>query len=275
MAVRTTDRWIAARIRHEWWYAAAWALLGLALSAVAVGPGMFVPGQVATEAAFRDARPCAGEAASRDGARDDGASCLSTIRGTVLSAQIAKSGRTKVFRVRLRPPVPAPADQSIDLDAHGDLSELVRPGERVDVTTWRNDVVSVSRGGVRERLAGLPDEDPAVFTAAALAVVWSAVLAFIAAFGAARRARCLATGRPVVPRVPFRRATPVGVIAVPLAAGLSAGHFWDTWTAVVMTVVLWALIAVPATILALRWDREQSSADLPGQEVTAPLGAPN
>ncbi|MEY2242691.1 hypothetical protein AB8A21_07030 [Streptomyces sp. BF23-18] len=279
MAVRTTDRWIAARIRHEWWYAAAWALLGLALSAVAVGPGMVVPGQVTAEAAFRDAGPCAGEAASRDdgftGARDGGTSCLRTIRGTVLSAQMAKSGRTKVFRVRLRPPVPAPADRSIDLDAHGDLSELVRPGERVDVTTWRNDVVSVSRGGVRERLAGLPDEDPAVFTAAALAVAWSAVLAFVAAFGAARRARCLATGRPVVARVPFRRATPVGVIAVPLVAGLSAGHFWDTWTAVVMTVVLCALIAVPATILALRWDREPSPASLPGQEVTAPVGAPD
>uniref|UniRef100_A0AAU3HQH1 Integral membrane protein n=1 Tax=Streptomyces sp. NBC_01393 TaxID=2903851 RepID=A0AAU3HQH1_9ACTN len=270
MAVRTTDRWIAARIRQEWWHAAAWVLLGLALSAVAVGPSLYVPGKVATEAAFRDARPCAGEAP----ARDDGAGCLRTIRGTVLSARTVKSGRTKVFRVRLRPPGPAPADQSIDLDAHGDLSELVQPGEGVDVTTWRNDVVSVSQGGVRERLAGLPDEDPTVFTGAALVVVWSAVLAFIAAFGSARRARCLATGRPVVPRVPFGRAKPVGVVAVPLVAAFCAGHFWDTWTAVVMAVVLCALIAVPATILALRWDREPSPASPPGKEVTGPLGEP-
>ncbi|MFF8535073.1 hypothetical protein ACF07B_24570, partial [Streptomyces sp. NPDC015532] len=97
MAVRTADRWIAARIRHERWYAAAWALLGLALSAVAVGPGMVVPGQVATEAAFRDAVPCAGEAASRDdgftGARDGGTSWRRPLRGPVLDPPLGKSGR--------------------------------------------------------------------------------------------------------------------------------------------------------------------------------------
>lgn len=66
----------------------------------------------------------------------------------------------------------------------------------------------------------------------------------------------------------------MGVIAVPLVAGFSAGHFWDTWTAVVMAVVLWALIAVPATVLALRWDREPSPASPPGKEATGPLGEP-
>ncbi|MFI0961051.1 hypothetical protein ACH4S8_06535 [Streptomyces sp. NPDC021080] len=264
MAAQTTDQRPSARIRREWWHAAAWTLLGLALSAVAVGVGLLVPGRVATEAAFEGARSCVGEAV----ARDDGASCLRTIRGTVLSARTAKSGRTTVFRVRLRPPVPAPADQSIDLDSHGDLSELIRPGERVDVTTWRNDVVAVSRGRVRERLAGLPDEDPTVFTGAALAVVWSAALTFIGAFGGARRARCLATGRPVVPRVPIG-AKSVAVIVVPFVAAFCAGHFWDTWTAVVMAVVIWALIAVPVTILALRWDREPSSTPPPGEQADA------
>ncbi|MFF2364283.1 hypothetical protein ACFVU0_16445 [Streptomyces sp. NPDC058122] len=271
MAAQTTDRWLSARIRQEWWHAAAWTLLGLVLSAVAVGPSLYVPGKVATETAFRDARPCAGEA----GVRDDGTSCLRTIRGTVLSAGTVKSGKSKAFRVWLRPPVPAPADQSIDLDAHGDLSELVRPGERVDVTTWRNDVVSVSQGGVRERLEGLPDDGPITFIGAALVVVWSAALAFIAAFGSARRARSLATGRPVVPRVPFAKAAPLGVMAVPFVAAICAGHFWDTWTAVIMTVVIWALIAVPATILVLRWDREPSATPPPGKEVTVPTGAPN
>ncbi|MGW1965475.1 hypothetical protein ACWCPD_35120 [Streptomyces sp. NPDC001935] len=277
MAAQTTDRglsadrWLSARIRQEWWGAVAWTLLGLALSTVAVGPSLYVPGKVATEAAFHDARPCTGGA----GAGDQGMSCLRTITGTVLSAQTVKSGRTKVFRIRLRPPVPAPADQFIDLDRNGDLSELVRPGGRVDVTTWRNDVVSVSRGGVRERLAGLPDDGPITFVGAALVVVGSAALAFVAAFGSARRARRLATGRPVVPRVPFAKATPVGVVALPFVAAICAGHFWDTWTAVVMTVVIWALIAVPATILVLRWDREPSAAPTPGKEVTAPLDAPN
>ncbi|MGW3912718.1 hypothetical protein ACWEBX_14515 [Streptomyces sp. NPDC005070] len=271
MAAQTTDRWLSARIRQEWWHAAAWTLLGLVLSAVAVGPSLYIPGKVATEAAFRDARPCAGGA----GVRDDGTSCLRTISGTVLSVRTVKSGKSKAFRIWLRPPVPAPADQSIDLDAHGDLSELVQPGERVDVTTWRNDVVSVSQGGVRERLDGLPDEEPIAFTGAALVAVSSAALAFIAAFGSARRARSLATGRPVVPRVPLGWGTPVGVMAVPVVAAICAGHFWDTWTAVVMAVVIWALIGVPATILVLRWDREPSEASPPGKEVTVPTRGPN
>ncbi|MFE1290643.1 hypothetical protein [Streptomyces sp. NPDC058751] len=260
MPAQTKDRRPSAGIRKERWHAVAWTLLGLALSGVAVGTGLHVPGKVATETAFRDARPCGGEA----GARGGPASCLRTVRGTVLSARTARSGKTTVFRVLLRPPVPAPADQPIDLDAHGDLSELVRPGERVDVTTWRSDVVSVSRGGVRERLAGLPDEDPTVLTGVALIGVWSAALAFIAAFGGARRARGLAAGRPVVPRVPFGRAKSVAVVAVPMVVAFCAGHFWDTWTAVVVAVAVWALIAVPATIVALRWDREPSPTSPPG-----------
>ncbi|MEU6273184.1 hypothetical protein ABZ871_12375 [Streptomyces populi] len=255
MAVRSVERSVPERTRREWRHAAAWTLLGLALSAVAVVPGSFVPGGVATEAAFEDARPCAGEAE----ARDDGASCLRTIRGTVISAGNARSGKATVFRVMLRPPVPAPADRPIDLDAHGDLSERVEPGERVSVTTWRDDVVAVSQDGVRERLSGLPDEDPIMFIGAALVCVWSAALAFIAAFGGARRARRLATGRPVVPRIEIG-AKSVPVVVVPFAVAFCAGRLWDTWTAVVTTVVVWALIATPATILALRWDREPSLA---------------
>ncbi|MFF3448667.1 hypothetical protein ACFYXJ_16225 [Streptomyces sp. NPDC002667] len=262
-------RTVEQRVRRERWHAVAWTLLGLALAAVAVLPSAYVPGKVATEAAFRDARPCAGHGAvSRDGA-----SCLRTVRGTVLTARNAKSGRTTVFRVQLRLPVPAPADQPIDLDSHGDLSELVRPGERVNVTTWRDDVVAVRQGEVSERLSGLPDEDPAAFTGAALILVWSAVLAFVAAFGSVRRARRLATGRPVIPRVPFGRATSVGVLIVPFVAAFCGGYFWDTWTAVVMTVVLCALTAVPATILVLRWDREPFSASPAGEQPEAPVRA--
>src|SRR5689334_2315242 len=162
------------------------ALLGTALLAVAGGLGAAVPGRIATERAFLDARPCGSAAAA---AGRDPSDCLRTIHGTVLSAEKAKSGKATVFRVRLRQPVPAPADQPMDLDEYGDLSELIEPGEEVDVTTWRNVDVSVGQNGVRETLDGLPDEMPSVFVGFALVAVWSAVLSFVAAFGGVRRAR--------------------------------------------------------------------------------------
>ncbi|WP_406367390.1 hypothetical protein [Streptomyces sp. NBC_00645] len=265
--MRTVDVWVSARSRRRaWLHAVAWVLLGSALLAVASGLTVAVPERVATERAFLDARPC-----DSDRGAPDTANCLRTIRGTVLSAGNAKSGKATVFRVRLRPPVPAPADQALDLDSHGDLSELIKPGEEVEVTAWRNVQVSVSHDGVRETLPGLPDEDATVFVGIALACVWSAALAFIAAFGGVRRAHRAATGRPVVPRVPFGVAKGVGVVVPPFVVALCAGRIWDTWTAVVMTVIVSALIAVPVTILALYWDREPSPAPLPDREPEAEL----
>ncbi|MFJ6835593.1 hypothetical protein [Streptomyces sp. NPDC091209] len=261
---------MSARIRQEWSRSAAWALLGLALLAGMAGPSAFVPGKVATEEAFLAARPCHGETAA-----PDVTNCTRTTRGTVLSVESAKSGRATVFRVRLRPPMPAPADQPIDLDRHGDLSERIKPGEQVEVTTWRNVLVAVSQDGVRETLPGLPDEDATVFVAVALMALWSAALAFVAAFGAGRRARRLATGRPALPRVSFGGGKGVGVIVVPAAAAFCAGHFWDAWTAVVMTVIVWAVVAVPVTVLALYWDREPSPASSSAGQPDAELERSN
>ncbi|MET9407479.1 hypothetical protein ABZX90_17205 [Streptomyces sp. NPDC002935] len=260
------DGRVSARIRQERRHAAAWVLLGLALLAVAAGLSVTVPERIATERAFLGARPCGGAAVARDVE-----SCLRTMRGTVLSAERAKSGKTTVFRVRLRPPVQAPADQAFDLDAQGDLSELIKPGAEVEVTTWRYVQVAVRYDGVRETLSRLPDENATVFTGFALAGLWSATLAFVAAFGGVRRARCLATGRPVVPPVPFSVAKCVGMVALPFAAALCAGRLWDTWTAVVMTVIIWALTAVPVTVLVLYWDRDPSSTAPPGKQLDAEL----
>lgn len=260
--MRTVDEWVSARSRRRGWrHAAAWSLLGSALLAVAFGLTTAVPDRVATERAFLAARPC-----EKDGAAPDTANCLRTIRGTVLSAENAKSGRATVFRVRLRPPVPAPADQALDLDSHGDLSELIEAGDEVEVTAWRNVRVSVSHDGVHETLPGLPDEDATVFVGFALAGDWLAALAFVAAFGSVRRARRLVTGRPVVPPVPFGVAKCLGVVALPFVTALCAGRIWDAWTAVVMTVVISALTAVPVTILALHWDREPSPTPLPDRQ---------
>ncbi|MEU9108367.1 hypothetical protein AB0D54_29360 [Streptomyces xanthophaeus] len=248
---------MAGRTGRVWVGAAGWALIGAALLTVSLGPGLWVSGQVADERAFLTAPPCGGSGAAGD-TRDapDTADCLRTVRGTVESAEVAKSGRSKMFRVVLRPPVAAPANRSLHLDRQGELAELIEPGDEVTVTTWRDIRVSVSRGAVSETLPGPPDEDAAMTTGFTLVGVWLAALAFVAGFGSARRARRAAAGRPFAPRVSFGPAKAVGVVAVPLAAGFLAGRVWDGWAAVVMTVAIWALVAFPATVAALRWDRD-------------------
>ncbi|WCD87743.1 hypothetical protein KPP03845_104143 [Streptomyces xanthophaeus] len=247
------------RTGRTWLGAAGWALIGAALLTGSLGPGLWVSGQVADERAFLTAPPCgAGGVAGDSRDAPDTPDCLRTVLGTVESAEVAKSGRAKVFRVMLRPPVPAPANRSLNLDRQGELAELIEPGDEVEVRTWRDVQVSVSRGEVTETLPGLPDEDAAMTAGFTLVGVWLAALAFVAGFGSARRARHAAAGRPFAPRVSFGPAKAVGVVAVPLVAGFAAGRIWDGWAAVAMTVVISSLVALPATVAALRWDRDGS-----------------
>ncbi|WP_328891545.1 hypothetical protein [Streptomyces sp. NBC_00316] len=256
--MRTAKQVGPARSGKVWLRAVAWSLLGLVLLAVSAALSLPVPERIADEKAFLAARPC-----GREEAATGTADCMRTIRGTALSAEHAKNGKTAVFRVQLQAPVPAPADQPMDLDSHGELSDLIKPGDEVEVTTWRNIQVAVSHDGVSETLPGLPDEQATMFVGLTLAGVWLAILAFIAALGSTRRARGLATGRPFPNSVRFSLAKCVGVVAAPLAAGFVAGGIWDGWTAVVMTVVIWALIALPATIAALLWNRDRSRTSSP------------
>ncbi|GAA2635771.1 MULTISPECIES: hypothetical protein [Streptomyces] len=242
------------RARREWLLSGAWALLGLVLLALSAAVGSLITGQIADEEAFLRAQPCAG-AREVPGTEED---CLRTIRATVRSAQDAKSGSrgADVFRITLRAPVPAPADQPFDLTSNGDLAQLVEPGEEVEVTTWRNVQVSVRQDGVTETLPGLPDE-ATMYVGLTLIAVWTTGLVFIAAFGSARRARCHATGRPVTPRVGFGLAKALPIVVVPLAVSFFSLTMWDAWTAAGMAVAIWALIAFPATFAALRWDRDR------------------
>ncbi|MFF1503844.1 hypothetical protein ACFVZR_29175 [Streptomyces sp. NPDC058316] len=266
-AVETAERSGSAHPRQTWWGAVVRALLGLVLLAVSAAAGIPVPDRIADEKAFLSAQPCSSGDVGR-GDRD----CLRTIHGTALSAERAKSGKATVFRVQLRAPVPAPADRPMHLDSHGELSERIKPGDEVEVMTWRNVRVAVTHDGISEILPGLPDEKATMLIGLMLAGVWSAVLAFVAAFGSARRARRFATGRPFAPRVPFGPAKCVGVVALPLVVAFVAGRIWDAWTAVVMTVVIWALAALPATIAALRWDSDRSRTSVPAAHIDAEHG---
>lgn len=255
MALDMTVRQAMAlgRARDERMRAVTWAALGLILLGLSAAAGSQISGAIADEEAFLAARPCVETEAPR---RTE--YCLRTIRATVLSAQNAKSGPkgASVFQVRLRAPVPAPADQPFNLDSNGDLAYLIKPGEEVEVTTWRGVQVSVRQDGVAETLPGLPDE-ATMYVGLTLVVVWTTALAFITAFGSARRARCHATGRPVTPRVGFGWAKALSVFIVPLAVSFLSLTLWDAWTAAAMTVAIWALIAFPATYAALRWDRDE------------------
>ncbi|MFE9932601.1 hypothetical protein [Streptomyces sp. NPDC005533] len=240
------------RARSEWWAGAGWALLGVVLLALCVAVGSLIPGQIAYEESFLGARPCTEAQAKR--LTDP---CLRTTRATVLSAGPAKSGPKKatVFQVRLRGPVPVPADQPFRLDPDGELSRRIRPGVEVEVVTWRDVQVSVRHDGVSETLPGLPDE-ATMYVGITLVGVWLTGVAFIAAFGSVRRARRHAGGRPVAPRVGFGMAKIVCVVVVPLAVSFFCLTMWDAWVAAGMTVAVWALIAFPATFAALRWDRD-------------------
>ncbi|MEU9086273.1 hypothetical protein [Streptomyces sp. NPDC048357] len=254
MALETAEQPAGARepARSEWWGAVGWALLGVVLLALTAAAGSLITGRIAYEKSFLAARPCA-EAQEARGA----GACLRTTRATVLSAQAAKSGAKKatIFQVRLRGPVPAPADRPFNLDPDGELSRLVKPGAEVEVVTWRDVQVSVRHDGVGETLPGLPDE-ATMYVGITLVGVWMTGVAFIAAFGGARRARCHATGRPVTPRVGFGMAKILCVVVVPLVVSFFALTVWDAWMAAGMTVAIWALIAFPATFAALRWDRD-------------------
>ncbi|MEU9164166.1 hypothetical protein AB0D29_28350 [Streptomyces sp. NPDC048424] len=257
MALDTREQPAGAggRARDEWWGAVGWALLGVVLLALSAAVGSLITGQIAYEKSFLGARPCA-EAREEREAQGTGA-CLRTVRATVLSAQAAKSGPKKatIFQVRLRAPVPAPADRPFNLDPDGELSRLVKPGAEVEVVTWRDVQVSVRHDGVSETLPGLPDE-ATMYVGITLVGVWMTGVAFIAAFGSARRARCHATGRPVTPRVGFGMAKVLCVVVVPLVVSFFAMTVWDAWMAAGTTVAVWALIAFPATLAALRWDRD-------------------
>ncbi|WP_406076308.1 hypothetical protein [Streptomyces virginiae] len=255
MALDTTvqRRMALGRARDERMRALAWAVLGLILLGLSAAAGSRISGATADEEAFLAARPCVETEAAR--VTED---CLHTIRATVLSAQNAKSGPkgVSVFRIRLRAPVPAPADQPFDLNSNGDLAYLVKPGEEVEVTTWRGVQVSVRQDGVSETLPGLPDE-ATMYVGLTLVVVWTTALAFVAAFGGVRRAGRLTTGRPVTPRVGFGWGKALAVLIVPLVVSFLCMTLWDAWTAAAMTVAIWALIAFPATYAALRWDRDE------------------
>ncbi|MFI8393037.1 hypothetical protein [Streptomyces sp. NPDC085540] len=261
MALDMTEQPEAARYRarHERMRALGWTLLGLVLLGLSTAVGSLITGQIADEEAFLGARPCAEaevEAEAVAVRRTD--DCLRTIRATVLSAQDAKSGPkgAGVFRVRLQAPVPAPADRPFDLRSNGDLAHLVKPGAEVEVTTWRDVQISVRQDGTSETLPGLPDE-ATMYVGLTLICVWTTALAFIAAFGSARRARCHATGRPVTPRVGFGWAKGLCIVVLPMVVSYFSLTLWDAWTAAAMSVAIWALIAFPATFAALRWDRDR------------------
>ncbi|GGR26479.1 hypothetical protein [Streptomyces roseolus] len=237
--------------RGQRWWSLLCGLLGLLAVAGAVGLGAMLPGRIATERAYLGAVPCA--AGERATAAD--ADCLRTVRGTVASVERVRSGRTHVLRVRLRPPVPAPLDRPLELSTRGELSEVLGPGDEVAVTVWREVRVSAHHAGRDEDVDARPDGEVGPLAGLAAACVWLAAVAFTGAYGGGRRSRRIASGRPVRARVGFGPARIGGVLGVPFLLGVAVGKIWEGWTTVLVTAGVTTLIAVQATVFALRVDR--------------------
>ncbi|MEU3608051.1 hypothetical protein AB0E83_21780 [Streptomyces sp. NPDC035033] len=245
-AGRDQDRPGSVRGQRLWGIGCA--LLGLAALGAAAGLGVVLSGQVEAERAYRAAGPCAAGAAG-------GTDCLRTVRATVESAEEVRSGKARQFRVRLRPPAPAPLDRPLDLEPAGELSRVLGPGDAVEVTVWRDLRVSARHAGLSEDVDPLPEGDVGPLAGLAAACVWLAGVAFVGAYGGERRARDTARGRVPRARVRFGPARICGVLAVPLLVGFVAGGVWDGWAAVAATAAGSALVAVQATVFVLRADR--------------------
>ncbi|NML55296.1 hypothetical protein HHL19_29685 [Streptomyces sp. R302] len=229
-------------------------LLGLLALGGAVGLGAMLPERIDAERAYLDAVPCA--AGERATAAD--ADCLRTVRGTVESVEKVTSGKARFLRVSLRPPVAAPLDRPLELSTRGELSEVLGPGDEVTVTLWRDLRVSAHHAGRSEDVDARPDSEVGPLVGLAAACAWLAAVAFTGAYGGERRARGIASGRPVQAKVGFGFAKLGGILGVPFLLGIVVGKIWDGWTTVLVTAGVTALIAVQATVFALRVDRPQT-----------------
>lgn len=260
------DRWGSARGQRLWGLLCG--LLGLLALGGAAGLGATLPGRIAAERAYLDAVPCVAGEPVPAGPAD----CLRTVRGIVESAGEVRSGRTDVLRVRLRPPAPAPLDRPLDLRTTGELAEVLGPGDVVEVTVWRDVRVSARHAGRSEDVDALPDGVVGPVAGLAAACVWVASVAFVGAYGGERRSRAMARDRPVRARVGFGPAKTAGVLGVPFLLGVVIGKIWEGWTTVLVTAVVSAVVAVQATVFALRVDRPKAaSADRPPAGPAGPV----
>ncbi|MFE6223129.1 hypothetical protein [Streptomyces sp. NPDC057854] len=260
MATGTTERWGSARGQR--WWALLCAALGLLALAGAAGFGATLPGLIDAERAYLGAEPCpAGEPAPAGQA-----DCLRTVRGTVASAGEVRSGKTDVFRVELRPPVPVPLDRPLDLRTTSEPAQVLGPGDEVEVTVWRDVRVSLRHAGLSADVDAPPDGEVGPVGGLTAACVWMAAVAFLAAHGGGRRSRALARNRPVRPRIGFGPAKTAGVLGVPFLLGVGVGKLWEGWTTVLVTAGVSAAVAVQATVVALRADRPPSHPPAPSRE---------
>ncbi|MGA5702790.1 hypothetical protein [Peterkaempfera bronchialis] len=232
--VRRRARW------HRVWGVCALAA-GALVSAFAVTVFAGVPETAAVERAFLAAVPC--PAAADDGVAD----CLRTVQATVTGTQIRRGRGSRYFVELLGP---APASGRLDMGSADPLVRSLRPGDRVEVTVWRDFAVAVARDGVAQEAADTPVNQPEFDTAVATAALAVGVYGCVAGGWALLRARRSALeGLPPL-LVPLGK----GVI-LSVACALPAALF-GIWRGGPTAVVVGWLVLLPVALwLGFLFDR--------------------
>ncbi|AZS84205.1 hypothetical protein ELQ87_07845 [Streptomyces griseoviridis] len=241
------------------------ALVGALLTALgAVASATAVAEAVDTVRAYRTAEAC------QDGkARSD---CLTTRTATVRATE-RTGGRSARYAVRLEhtPGVP----ELVRLAGDEPLLRLLRPGDGITVTLWRDHATAIHRDGVTQHSTDTPETDPEWRTGlAAVLLVLACYLLYVGTTLLARTREIAERGAPRGFRFFGTRAlwTALAVIPAGAAGALAsggAGHEERGW--IVLLAVWGALVPLVLAVLRRRDGRrrrDQRSARLYGSPGT-------
>ncbi|MFJ4187188.1 hypothetical protein [Kitasatospora sp. NPDC089509] len=176
--------------------------------------------------------------------------CVRTVPFTVNGTVVHRAGKSSEFRATLDG-APYWSGETGFGDA-GPVLEGLKPGDRVDGTVWRGQVMRLEKAGVTQATYDAP-RDEVQFTAG-VGTLAALVAVFTAALGAMHF-----TGRPGVPAL----ARPLFLLTLVICAAPAVLAFWaglPWWTV--------PAVAVPVALLAARALLRHHEAKLPAGSPT-------
>ncbi|MFF9351852.1 hypothetical protein [Streptomyces sp. NPDC014734] len=221
------------------------SLLGaLFLLVATAGFAASIPEAVSTVRDFRSAEPCTDRTAPAD--------CLRSITATVRSTE-RTGGRNPKYTVRLDGPAGVPHE--MEMEAEGPLFELLKPGDEVTVTRWRDYATALGRDGVTQQSDDSPESEPEWQAGlAAVCLVLGCYLFYLGGVLLTRAREVAANGPPrgfwffgMCALWGALAAIPAGVAG----AFASSGRGHEDWGWLVL-VVVW-IVLLPAVYVGVRW----------------------